>query len=69
MSINFSHTVKAESVQMHYTTKGARLHAAGCQHRADSKGPVKDANTLVAETETVYVDDYYDVAPCARKAA
>lgn len=29
---------------------------------------MQDAATMFHNTTTKYVDDYYDVAPCARKA-
>lgn len=68
---NFSHKVRAESVQILVIDSYAQVHKAGCahQHKADRvEAKVFDGATLVRETETIYKDDFYYVAPCARKA-
>ena len=68
----FSHDVKAEMVQvMHLPNRGqAELHKAGCAHAAKATQifPAESGAELVEKTTTIYRDDYYHVAPCARKA-
>ena len=72
MSDQFSHPVKAETVQvLHLKNRPqAELHKAGCQHAAKAHwvGEPQNAAEMVRETETIYVYDYYHVAPCARRA-
>lgn len=72
MSENFSHTVKTETVVvLHLRTRPqAELHKAGCAHAAKATriGQPQNAAELVEETTTRYQDDYYFVAPCARRA-
>jgi hypothetical protein len=67
---NFSHPIKAERVVIHYInsgkSQGARVHAAGCTHRADKVSDERDSVEFVTKTVQVYKDDWYDVAPCAR---
>lgn len=69
-SANFSHQVKAEKVQPMDIDSVTSLHKAGCAHirKADWVGQVQDAAKLVKETTEIYRDDFYRVAPCARKA-
>lgn len=57
---NFSHPVKDGPLEIHYSEKRghAELHKAGCKHAADSKSPFSGR---------VGADDYFLVAPCARK--
>lgn len=57
----FSHEVKATEVELHYTQQDSRVtvHKAGCQHAADEKRPF--------DLSEVQDDDYYNVAPCARR--
>lgn len=67
----FSHHVKAETVVVLHTDRpNAEVHKAGCAHMAKAEyvGEPQSGAELVEETTTVYVDDYYYVAPCARKA-
>lgn len=68
----FSHDVKAEQVAvMHFFGKpNAEVHRAGCAHAAKAEyvGQPQSGAEMVEQTTTVYVDDYYYVAPCARKA-
>ena len=73
MSENFSHPVKATEVVVltFYRERADRqtqIHAPACRHavKADEAGRPQDAARLVTETETVYRDDWYYVAPCAR---
>jgi len=67
MNAQTSHPVKAETIEIHYSNNGAttKVHAAGCQHRAQSKSAPQDRLAFLADL-AVYADDYYDVAPCAR---
>lgn len=70
MNENFSHTIKTETVQvMHFRNRAqAELHKAGCAHGAkavDVYAP-ENAAALVEKTTTIYHDDYYFVANCAR---
>jgi hypothetical protein len=69
-SANFSHQVKAEKVQAMDINSTTSLHKAGCAHtrKADWVGPERDGAELVKETTEIYLDDFYLVAPCARKA-
>ena len=55
----FSHEVKATEVELHNTDSTVTIHKAGCQHAADSKRPF--------DLSRVEDDDYYNVAPCARR--
>lgn len=59
---NFEHEVKATEVELHYSEAVGRatIHKAGCKHAADSKRPFDLAG--------VGADDFFHVAPCARKA-
>lgn len=68
---NFSHEVKAETIQvLHFRNRSAaEIHKAGCAHAAkatDAYAPQPGAE-IVEQTLTRYRDDYYYVAPCARK--
>lgn len=74
-SENFSHRVKAETVTILTFGRAAahqqtQVHKAGCQHaaKAEHVGETQSGAQLVHETETIYRDDWYYVAPCARKA-
>ena len=61
-SENFSHEVKATEVELHYNDRISRaeVHKAGCKHHSDSpKRPL--------DLATVGADDYFWVAPCARR--
>lgn len=64
MSQNFSHKIKAESVTAGFNPKAeeVQVHKAGCGHEAklDYVDPFNPEN--------VGADDYFPVAPCARKA-
>lgn len=72
----FSHHVKAETVVVLHLpfpmphSSNAQVHKAGCQHahKATSVGQPQSGAEMVEQTTTKYVDDYYYVAPCARKA-
>lgn len=67
----FSHHVKAETVVVLHTSRpNAEVHKAGCNHlaKADYASEPRNGATMVEETTTIYVDDYYYVAPCARTA-
>lgn len=73
--MNFSHPVKAQSVTVLTFGRAAadrqtQVHAAGCAHeaKADQATKPREAAPFVHETETIYCDDWYYVAPCARKA-
>lgn len=66
----FSHAVKAETVVILHTTRAnAEVHKAGCAHmaKAEHAGDPQSGVELVERTTTVHVDDFYYVAPCARK--
>lgn len=70
--MNFSHKVRAETVRLLDFPRAAeqtQLHKSGCAHqsKADRVSEEMDAAELVEQTLTVYRDDYYYVAPCARK--
>lgn len=75
MSKNFSHTVKASAVSLVWEngTSGDRsvLHAKGCSHvkARYSRGTEYIVGQVDFDLESVLADDYFDVAPCARKAA
>lgn len=68
----FSHEVKAETVVvLHLPRKThAEVHREGCAHAAKAEwiSQPRSGAVMVEETTTKYVDDYYYVAPCARKA-
>lgn len=67
----FSHHVRAQTVVVLHTDRpNAEVHAAGCAHsaKADYVGEPRNGADFVEQTTTVYVDDFYYVAPCARKA-
>lgn len=42
----------------------AVLHAEGCSHAARSE-KIRQGSPYVRDTENVYRDDWYEVAPCA----
>jgi len=68
---NFSHKIKAETVTISYFPRAkeqSQIHKAGCAHEAKAErvGKPEDAAELVRVTETIYRDDYYFVANCAR---
>ena len=72
---NFSHPVKAAAVSVAYPATGkqagyAVLHATGCNHlsRRANYGDSLPLET-VPNADDGYSDDYYEVAPCARKAS
>ncbi len=71
MTQQFTHRVRAELVQVLSADGYAEVHRAGCAHqnqrRVERVGPVQSGPELVHETETKYVDDFFVVAPCARK--
>lgn len=75
IGINFSHNIKADSIAiLHFEEEAvangetAQVHAAGCAHARkayrsvplDQSGPDFQAGIMQ--------DDYFYVAPCARKA-
>lgn len=62
-----SHPVKAERVSI-VTTKdhATELHAEGCAHEA--KALRVSVQNVVPSVDDGYEDDWYYVAPCARKA-
>ena len=69
---NFSHDIKAETVRVLHMPRGRRaeVHKDGCQHAAKATH-VFDAQPgaeLTDRTVNVYSDDYFHVAPCARRA-
>lgn len=68
----FSHHVRAETVAvLHIPGRPyAEVHKAGCAHsaKAESVGDPRDGAEMVERTTTLYVDDYFFVAPCARTA-
>lgn len=73
MSENFSHKIKApEIVVLTFNRergdRQTQIHAIGCRHadKADHIGQSQDSASLVEQTETIYRDDWYYVAPCAR---
>lgn len=72
---NFSHPVKAPAVSIVYeqgrSGDRAVLHAKGCSHaRARySRGTEYIVGIVDFDLTRVLADDYFDVAPCARKAA
>lgn len=74
MSKNFSHTVKAAAVSLVWEqgAKGDRsvLHAKGCAHvkARYSRGTEYVVGQEDFDLGRVQADDYFDVAPCARKA-
>ena len=72
ISQNFSHPIKAESVVILHTTRmaDAEVHKVGCAHRLKATwgSGAMDGATLVNDTITEYPDDWYYVAPCARRA-
>jgi hypothetical protein len=73
MSNQFSHTIKAETVTVSYFPRSAnqsQVHKAGCAHEAKAErvGKPENAAEFVHVTETKYVDDWFYVAACARRA-
>lgn len=67
----FSHHVKAETVVVLHTDRAnAEVHAAGCAHqsKADYVSEPRNGAQFVERTTTIFVDDFFYVAPCARKA-
>ena len=72
MSKNFSHTIKCDAVQVMQLRNrpAAEIHKAGCAHgaKAEWADAPESATAFVRTVETEYTDDYYTVAPCARKA-
>ena len=65
---NVSHRVRAESIAIHYATAtgSATIHRAGCAHAAKAD-QVRELGAAIEYD--VLADDWFDVAPCARKAA
>lgn len=61
-----SHPIKAPKVALAYFGfGGVEVHAQGCRHMAKAE---EFRNLDVAPSpEDPYADDYYPVAPCARK--
>lgn len=71
---NFSHPVKAPAVSLVWEQSSRRgdrsvLHAKGCSHaRARySRGTEYIVGVEEYDLSRVLADDYFDVAPCARK--
>jgi len=69
MSKSFSHPIRISVVQMMapHDSGFTQLHKPGCAHvnKGSLIGSPTDAAELVAKTT---IDDFYNVAPCARKA-
>lgn len=71
---NFSHPVKAPAVSLVWEERptGDRsvLHAKGCTHARTgfSRGTQYTVGIEDYDLRRVLPDDYFDVAPCARKA-
>jgi hypothetical protein len=57
--------VKAANVEARYIGDDVVIHAVGCQHKAKSRRSPWSIN--VAEA-VKYADDWFYVAPCAKKA-
>jgi len=68
-SPSFSHRIRIDTVQMMapHDSGFTQIHKPGCAHVTKGRliGSPMSAAALVAETT---IDDYYVVAPCARKA-
>lgn len=66
---NLDFPIKAEKVSyLNFTDcRQTEIHAQGCAHegKASEVTPVK----VIPTADDVYVDDWFHVAPCARKAA
>lgn len=72
---NFSHPVKAAAVSLVWEQSSRRgdrsvLHAKGCSHAKarHSRGTEYIVGVEDYDLTRVLADDYFDVAPCARKA-
>jgi len=64
----FAHEVKAASITLGYDrrTGATAIHKAGCGHEAklDNVHPFDTSEHMAG----VHPDDWFEVAPCARKA-
>ena len=66
-NVNVSHRVRAELIAIHYATStgSATIHRTGCAH-ASKADEVRELGAAAAYE--VLADDWFNVAPCARKA-
>ena len=68
-----SHPIKVSAVSVAYPDSGpnqgyAVLHATGCSHLSRRNACDSEPLAVVPGPDDDYSDDYYEVAPCARKA-
>lgn len=75
IKINFSHNIKAASISLayfhDYVVKGGpevQVHATGCAHEKKAYMVRPLAETGPEFQAGILADDYFHVAPCARKA-
>lgn len=65
---HLSHRIKAEDITVMYFTEGehgCQIHKTGCAHQKKAYNTLHLGQTA---TETIGEDDWFYVAPCARKA-
>lgn len=68
---HLDHPVKAEKVStLNFADcRQAEIHATGCAHEAKAVHVFPHTEETKPTADDVYTDDWYHVAPCARKAA
>jgi hypothetical protein len=66
---HLTHPIKVEAIEIHQAPdKPTTIHAVGCSHGRRAHTEVR-ARKFIPTEDDGYEDDWYAVAPCARKAS